>query len=245
MINVTIWNEFRHEKQQDDFGAKCRSFYPNGIHAYLQEALQAEDLNIRIASLDEPEQGLPQELLESTDVLLWWGHAAHLEVCDKLVDRIQDRILRGMGLVALHSAHKSKILMRMTGTTCNLSWREIGERERVWTIAPSHPIAAGVPRSFSIPATEMYGEPFDIPDDCKVVFGSWYQGGNIFRSGLAFQRGAGKIFYFAPGHESFPIYHQPEVQKIIANAIRWAAPATPVPAQLEGCPHQQELPEPF
>lgn len=233
MLNVTIWNEYRHEKDDNECGALCRAAYPQGIHNFLKEALASEDLNIRAVSLDDPGQGLPAEVLNSTDVLVWWGHCAHAEVKDELVDRIQQRVLGGMGLVVLHSGHKAKIFMRMLGTTCNLRWREVGERERVWVIDPSHPIARGVAPSFSIPHTEMYGEPFDIPDDGKLVFGSWYEGGNIFRSGVAFQRGAGRIFYFAPGHETFPIYHDSNVQRVIANAIRWSAPAAPIPETLE------------
>lgn len=224
MLNVTIWNEFRHEVDTRPIGDLCRKWYPKGIHEYLKEVLAADDLTIRTGTLDQPDQGLPDEVLNSTDVLVWWSHSAWAEVSDDLITRIQYRVLHGMGLIVLHSAHFSKLFRRMLGTECRLRWREVGEKERVWVAAPGHPIVAGVPETFVIPHTEMYGEPFTIPDDGKVITMSWYEGGNVFRSGVAFRRDAGKIFYFSPGHETFPIYHDVNVQRIIANAIRWARP---------------------
>ena len=226
-IRVTIWNENIHEKQEGAWADLIRSFYPTGIHNALAEGLAADDLEIAPVSLDMPEQGLPQDLLERTDVLFWWGHCGHDKVEDALVDRIQKRVLQGMGLVVLHSGHYSKIFRRMLGTHCSLRWRECGEKERVWVVDKDHPIAQGVPDSFVIPHTEMYGEPFGIPPEAHVVFISWYEGGNVFRSGVTFQRGQGKIFYFSPGHETFPIYRQPEVLKVLGNAARWAAQTLP------------------
>ncbi len=221
-INVTIWNEFVHEREETPAGEYIRRIYPAGIHALLAEKLAAPDLNIRTATLDQPGHGLPEEVLNNTDVLVWWGHCAHAAVSDELVDRIQLRVQAGMGLVVLHSGHYSKIFRRMMGTSCRLRWREVGERERLWVVAPNHPVAAGVPETFSLPNTEMYGERFDIPDDGKIVFMSWYEGGNVCRSGVAFQRDNGKIFYFAPGHETYPIYHDANVLRVIGNAVRWA-----------------------
>ncbi|MCQ2397240.1 MAG: ThuA domain-containing protein [Lentisphaeria bacterium] len=223
-IKVTIWNEFVHEQEQNSLGDTVRQFYPNGIHNYLKEALQADDLEIRAVSLDMPEQGLPDELINDTDVLLWWGHCAHARVEDALVEKLARRVHEGMGLIVLHSGHYSKIFKRLMGTTCSLHWREVGEKERLWKVARRHPISEGVPETFTLPHTEMYGEGFDIPDDGKIIFMSWYEGGNVFRSGVTFLRGNGKIFYFAPGHETYPIYHDANVQKVISNAIRWAAP---------------------
>ena len=220
MIRVTIWNEFRHEKKRED----VKAVYPDGIHAALAKGLAADDLQIRTATLDDPDQGLADEVLDSTDVLMWWGHAAHNEVTDENVKRIVARVQSGMGLVVLHSGHYSKLFKAICGTSCSLKWREAGERERVWCIEPFHPIAQGVPETFVVPQTEMYGERFDIPGDARVIFMSWYEGGEVFRSGITLERGYGKIFYFSPGHESFPIYYQPEVLKVIANGIRWAAP---------------------
>jgi len=223
-IKVTIWNEFVHERQEGPLGDYIRQFYPEGIHVYLKNALSADDLEIRAVSLEQPEQGLPDALLNDTDVLMWWGHCAHDKVNDELVGKIADRVSYGMGLLVLHSGHLSKIFRKLMGTRCRLRWREVGERERLWVVAPNHPIAEGVPETFALPHSEMYGEPFDIPDDGKIIFSSWYEGGNTFRSGVTFLRDQGKIFYFSPGHETYPIYHDANIQKILSNAIRWAAP---------------------
>lgn len=235
ILHVTIWNEYRHER----FHEKIRQIYPEGIHAVLARRLAEDGHQVRIATLDEPEHGLTDDVLAQTDVLTWWGHMAHQEVEDRVVDRVQKRVLEGMGLVVLHSGHFSKIFRRLMGTSCSLTWREIGEKERVWVVDPGHPVAAGLGEYFEIPHSEMYGEPFDVPAPDRLVFVSWFQGGEIFRSGCAYQRGRGKIFYFSPGHESLPIYYQPEVQQVIANAVRWVAPlgwpAAPVPSpQIKG-----------
>ena len=221
-IRVTVWNEFRHEKQDP----KVAALYPEGIHGQIAKFLSTNaDMEVRTATLDEPEQGLPDDVLNSTDVLIWWGHMAHGDVWDKTVDKVQKRILEGMGLIVLHSGHFSKIFRRMMGTTCSLKWREIGERERLWVVAPGHPIAEGLGEYFEIPHVEMYGEFFDIPTPDTLVFISWFQGGEVFRSGCCYYRGKGKIFYFRPGHETFPIFYQAEVLKVMSNAIAWAAPS--------------------
>jgi len=221
-IRVTVWNEYRHERED----AEVRRIYPEGIHGALARYLRTlPALAVRTATLDEPEHGLSEGVLADTDVLLWWGHRAHDQVRDEVVERVQQRVWAGMGLIALHSAHYSKVFRRLMGTSCALRWREIGEKERVWLVEPGHPIAAGLPEHFELPHSEMYGERFDIPQPDALVFISWYAGGEVFRSGCCFERGRGKIFYFSPGHESFPIYHQAEVLRVIGNAIRWAAPA--------------------
>jgi trehalose utilization protein len=219
---VTVWNEFRHEKKDQ----KVIEIYPDGMHEAIAQPLRAEGFAVRTATLDEPEHGLTEEVLAETDVLLWWGHMAHKEVSDEVVERVQKRVLEGMGLIVLHSAHVSKIFMRLMGTGCMLRWREAGERERLWVVAPGHPIAEGIGEYFEIPHEEMYGEFFDIPAPDALVFVSWFQGGEVFRSGCCFERGQGKIFYFRPGHETHPTYHQPEVQRVISNAVRWAAPTS-------------------
>lgn len=220
-IRVTVWNEFRHEKSD----AAVAAHYPNGIHAAIAGYLKSvEGLTVRTATLDEPQHGLTAEVLNATDVLTWWGHMAHKAVAEEVVDRVQQRVLDGMGLVCLHSAHFSKIFKRLTGTSCNLRWREAAERERVWVVAPDHPIADGLGEYFEVPHSEMYGERFDIPAPDTLVFVSWFPGGEVFRSGCCFHRGRGKIFYFSPGHETYPIYHQREVLHVIVNAVRWAAP---------------------
>jgi trehalose utilization protein len=220
-VRITVWNEFRHEKQDPEIAR----LYPQGIHSAIAQTLNAQaGLRASLAALDEPDHGLSSAVLDNTDVLFWWGHIAHHEVRDEIVDRVQQRVLGGMGLVVLHSGHFSKILKRLLGTHCSLKWREMGELERVWVTLPGHPIAEGLGEYFEVPHSEMYGEYFDIPQPDELVFVSWYAGGEIFRSGCCFYRGRGKIFYFSPGHESYPIYHQPEIQQVLVNAARWAAP---------------------
>jgi len=223
LIRVTVWNEYRHEKKD----AEVAKIYPEGIHGAIAKYLRKqEDLNVRTATLDEPEHGLTSEALNQTDVLTWWGHMAHNEVSDTVVERIYQRVLDGMGLIVLHSAHFSKIFRKLMGTTCNLKWREIGEKERLWVVEPGHPIVKGLGPYIEIPHTEMYGERFDIPQPDTLIFISWFEGGEVFRSGCCYHRGKGKIFYFRPGHETYPIFYQSEVLKVINNAIHWAAPVS-------------------
>ncbi|MCE5321801.1 ThuA domain-containing protein [bacterium] len=220
VTRVTVWNEFRHEQID---GGEPNKVYPKGMHNAIADYLKKQPgFEVRTATQDEPEHGLTDEVLANTDVLIWWGHAAHNEVKDEIVDRVQQHVLDGMGLIALHSSHFSKIFKKLMGTTCNLKWREIGEKERIWIIDPSHPIAAGLPEYFEIPHEEMYGERFDIPAPDELVLVSWFEGGEIFRSGCCWHRGRGKVFYFRPGHETFPVYYQEEVLKVIENAVRWA-----------------------
>ncbi|MCE5216903.1 ThuA domain-containing protein [bacterium] len=220
-LRVTIWNEFRHEKADP----QIRKLYPRGMHAAIAKYLKAQtDFKVRTATLDEEEHGLTEKVLAATDVLVWWGHMAHQEVRDEIVERVHQRVLAGMGLVVLHSGHYSKIFRRLMGTTCSLKWREIGERERLWVVSPGHPIVEGIGECIEIPHAEMYGEHFDIPAPDELVLVSWFEGGEVFRSGCCWNRGKGKVFYFRPGHETYPIYYQEEVLKVIANALRWAAP---------------------
>jgi trehalose utilization protein len=225
-IRVTVWNEYRHEKKD----AKIASIYPQGIHGAIAAHLRTQPgLTVRTATLDEPEHGLTPAVLADTDVLTWWGHMAHRDVSDEVVDRVQQRVLDGMGLIVLHSGHFSKIFRRLMGTGCNLKWREAGEKSRVWVVDPGSPITDGLGDHFEIPHEEMYGERFDIPTPDRLVFVSWFPGGEVFRSGCCFNRGKGRIFYFQPGHETYPTYYQPEVQLVITNAVRWAAPVAGSP----------------
>lgn len=218
-LNVTIWNEFRHEKGNE----KVAAVYPNGIHAAIGEAL-SDIHNVRFATLDDPDHGLTDEVLNGTDVLLWWGHMAHHEVSDDIVEKVHQRVMKGMGLIALHSGHFSKIFKKLMGTTCDLKWREADDKERIWVVNPAHPIAAGLGEYFELPKEEMYGEHFDIPEPDELVFVSWFEGGEVFRSGCCYTRGSGKVFYFRPGHETYPTYYDANVRKVIANAVEWAAP---------------------
>jgi len=230
-IRVIVWNEFVHEQENEAIG----KLYPRGIHGAIAEFLGTEDdFEVTTATLQEAEHGLGAEALENCDVLLWWGHVAHDKVSDSVVDRVQKRVLEGMGLIVLHSGHYSRVFRRLLGTTCSLKWREAEETERVWVIEPSHPIAQGLGEYFEIPFEEMYGERFDIPRPDETVFLSWFEGGEVFRSGCCWQRGHGRIFYFRPGHESYPTYYIPEVQTVIRNAVRWAQSRVRIP---DACPN--------
>ena len=220
-VRVVVWNEFVHERQNE----KVAAIYPNGLHETIAASLRAHsDLIVDTATLSDPEQGLSDSRLAQTDVLLWWGHAAHDQVSDDLARRIQEGVVGGMGFVALHSGHNSKPFKRLMGTSCMLCWREAGERERVWVVNPGHPIAAGIGDCIEIENSEMYGEPFGIPTPDEQVFISWFEGGEVFRGGCCWTRGSGRVFYFSPGHESYPIYHHPQIQRVILNAVRWARP---------------------
>jgi trehalose utilization protein len=226
-LRVTVWNEGVHESTQPEIAA----IYPAGIHGAIAEGLGdllGTDAEIRTATLADPEHGLSEDVLAATDVLLWWGHIAHDQVADEVVERVRRHVLGGMGLIVLHSGHFSKIFIRMLGTTCSLRWRnpEGGERELVWNVNPTHPIAAGVEQPIVIEAQEMYGEFFDIPTPDDLVFISSFTGGEVFRSGVTFTRGRGKIFYFSPGDQEYPVYFHPQIRRVLANGVRWAAPVS-------------------
>jgi len=196
---------------------------------------------VSTATLQEAEHGLSESRLAETDVLTWWGHKAHGDVSDAVVDRVQRRVLEGMGLIVLHSGHYSKIFKRLMGTTCSLTWREAGERERLWVCNPGHPIAEGIGTYFELPREEMYGEPFAVPPPEEQVFISWFEGGEVFRSGNCYMRGNGKIFYFRPGHETYPTYYDAHVRRVIANAAEWARP--PAARWIDSCPNAKNPPE--
>jgi trehalose utilization protein len=219
VTRVTVWNEYRQERTDP----AVRAVYPDGIHADIVAALREAGFDVAAATLDEPDHGLTEDVLAATDVLTWWGHAAHPDVDDVIVERVHRRVLDGMGLIVLHSGHHSKIFRRLMGTTCDLNWREAGERERIWVVDPAHPIADGLGDGFTIPEEEMYGEHFDVPAPDRLVLISWFEGGEVFRSGCCYERGRGRIFYFRPGHETHPTYRHPGVRRVIANAVRWAA----------------------
>lgn len=220
-MNVTVWNEYVHETESEEIAR----VYPEGIHNCIGNFLRDAGMNVRTATLREPEHGLSKEVVDQTDVLIWWGHIAHEQVADAVVERVYDRVMQGMGLIVLHSGHASKIFRRLCGTNSDeLRWREDGKKEILWVIEPSHPIAEGLPEKIILPQEEMYGERFNIPKPDDLVLISWFEGGEVFRSGCCYQRGRGKVFYFRPGHESFPVYRNPEIQQVILGAVRWAAP---------------------
>lgn len=222
-IRVTVWGENRHEQ----VNPVVRDIYPDGMHATIAggiETLLGGDAEVTTRVLDDPEHGMTEETLAATDVLLWWGHTAHDEVDDRIVERIHRHVLEGMGIIVLHSGHHSKIFKRLMGTTCSLRWRNDNDRELVWTVAPRHPIAEGVSQPIVIPGQEMYGEFFDIPEPEELIFISSFTGGEVFRSGVTYRRGYGRVFYFSPGDEVYPVYHHPDIQRVIANGVRWARP---------------------
>ncbi|WP_017471469.1 ThuA domain-containing protein [Amphibacillus jilinensis] len=224
-MKVVVWNENRHEKQNP----VVADIYPDGIHGAIAEFLMEAGHDVSTATLDEPEHGLTENKLANTDVLIWWGHLAHHEVEDQLVEKIHQRVLEGMGLIVLHSGHFSKIFKKLMGTGCDLKWREADERERLWVVDPSHPITVGLDQYFELEKEEMYGEHFDIPVPDQLIFISWFEGGEVCRSGVTYQRGKGKVFYFRPGHETYPTYYDQNVQTVIKNAVNWAAPLdTPI-----------------
>ena len=221
MIRVTVWNEFFHEQHHE----AAKAVYPEGIHKVIADFLGAEeDITVRTATLEEPNCGLSEEILNDTDVLLWWGHMKHKDVPDEVAEMVQNAVLKGMGIIFLHSGHHSKPFKRLMGTPANLCWREDGDLERVWLVNPAHPIAKGLPMYFELEHEETYGEPFDIPEPDELVFIGWFEGGEVFRSGCCYRRGQGKIFYFQPGHETFPTYYNHQVQTVIKNGVRWAYP---------------------
>ena len=229
MIHVTVWNEYLHEKREE----RVREVYPTGIHGAIADFLnQQEGIEAGTATLDMPEHGLTEEVLDKTDVLIWWGHMGHHLVDDQIVERVKQRVLEGMGLIVLHSGHNSKIFKALMGTRCSLRWRESGELERLWVMDYTHPIVQGVGEYIELDHEETYGEHFDIPAPDELLFVSWFSGGEVFRSGCTYKRGAGKIFYFRPGHETFPIYYQPKIQRVIVNAVRWAQPNLPRPVKI-------------
>lgn len=225
-MKIVVWNENRHEKENE----VVSSIYPEGIHGAIQGFLKKEGLDVSTATLDEPEHGLTKEVLDNTDVLIWWGHQAHDEVTEEVAERVKERVLEGMGLVVLHSAHFSKVFKKLMGTSCDLKWREADEKERLWVVNPTHPITEGLGEFIELEKEEMYGEHFDIPVPEELLFVSWFEGGEVFRSGATFQRGRGKIFYFRPGHETYPTYYHADIQRVIRNGVHWAAGlATPKP----------------
>lgn len=231
MIRVTVWNEFVHEKTEE----RVKQIYPNGIHEQIKSFLK-DDFEVRTATLDDEECGLTKEVIDNTDVLIWWGHMKHGDVPDEVVERVYKAVISGMGLIVLHSGHHSKIFRKLMGMPCNLCWRENGDKERIWVVNPSHPIAKGLGPYFELEHEEMYGEPFVIPEPDETLFLGWYEGGECFRSGVTYRRGYGKIFYFQPGHESYPTFHNKDVQTVIKNAIEWVNPSYRSDDILD-CPH--------
>ena len=218
-IKVTVWNEYVHELESKEIA----KIYPEGIHGCIAQFLNNAGFDAKTATLSMPEHGLTQEVIDNTDVLIWWGHIAHEKVSDAIVTRVHNAVLDGMGLIVLHSGHASKIFQKIVGTrTDRLRWREADEKEILWPVAPGHEILKGIGENIVLPQEETYGEFFHITPPDELVFISWFEGGEVFRSGCCYRREKGKIFYFKPGHEAYPIYYNPEIQKVIINAVGWA-----------------------
>lgn len=235
MIRVLVWNEFKHEREKENVAA----IYPDGIHATIAEFLGKEDdIEVRTATLQDENCGITKEILDETDVLIWWGHMAHNKVPDEVAALVRDAVLEGMGAIFLHSAHHSKPFKLLMGTSCNLTWRESSDSEILWVIDPAHPITRDIDRYFCLEGEETYGEPFVIPNPDKVLLIGSYSGGEVFRSGCLYERGNGKIFYFQPGHETFPTFKVPAVQSVIRNAVRFVAPTY---RQVIACPHVRKI----
>ena len=237
MIRVLVWNEYKHEQEKPGVA----KIYPQGIHNAIADFLRCDDISVRTATLydnnlqiSDPTCGITKEVLAETDVLIWWGHMAHKYVPDEVAYLVRDAVLSGMGLVCLHSAHHSKPFRYLLGTSCNLCWRESGDSELLWVLEPSHPITRGIDRYIRLEHEETYGEPFVIPTPDRLLMIGSYSGGEVFRSACLYNRGNGKIFYFQPGHETYPTFHQPQVQSVIRNAVRFVAPEY---RELTACPH--------
>lgn len=222
MINVTVWNEYRHEIAEEH----VRKIYPDGMHNAIADFLKTEDdITVRTVTLDQENCGITDELLEWTDVMLWWGHWAHDEVPDSIAQKVHNAVLDGMGIIFLHSGHYSKPFKFLMGTRCGLGgWRLPGEKARMWVTDMSHPIVQGIGRYLDVEKEEMYSEPFEIPNPEQVLFITAYENSEVLRSGCCWHRQNGKIFYFQPGHEEYPVFYQKEIQTVIKNAVRWAKP---------------------
>jgi trehalose utilization protein len=219
MIRVAIYNENIHEQTVE----KVRQTYPDGIHGALKAAVECDEVSVETFTLETVDQ-LTDEYLADTDVLFWWGHAGHAQVPDEIADNVMRAVQKGMGIIFLHSAHFSKPFKKLMGTPCNLTWRESGDRELVWVCNPAHPIAQGLGRFIKLDHEETYGEPFGIPEPDQLVFIGAFEPGEVFRSGCCWQRGCGRVFYFQPGHETFPTFYNPDVIRVLQNAVRWVAP---------------------
>lgn len=237
ILRVTVWSEGLDPVNEP----RAAAVYPDDINTVIGGFLgQNEDMEITLHNLTEPENGLTRETVDHTDVLVWWGHMYHSRVSDAVSDRVTEAVLNGMGLLLLHSSMGAKPARALLGKSSNSGkYREIGEKEKIWIVDRSHPIVEGLSKEYiELNETEMYGEPYGMPEPDNIVFISWFEGGEVLRSGVSWHKGAGKIFYFAPGHEEYPIYYNPEIQKVITNSVRWLRPVCGPDLSLKGCLNQ-------
>jgi len=217
---VVVWSE----------GTAPKNVYPKDICGAVAEGLKdLKDWEVVEAHLSDPNQGLPDDLLKRTDVLIWWGHRKHEQVSNVLVDKIVSRVKDdGMGFISLHSSHFAKPYKKLMGTPC--SWREYVSDSNTLKVVvkdANHPIAKGV-GEFTIIHNERYSEPFAVPPPKDVVFEGTYTLNNgspdTSRQGLTWEVGKGKVFYFQPGHETNLVFFDPNIRRIMRNAVEWAAP---------------------
>ena len=220
-IRVLVWSEF----------TESNDVYPQGIHGEIAGYLNTDpNIIARTTELADEDCGVGEKILGDTDVLFWWGHEKHELVDDDAVERVVRKVREeGMGFVSLHSSLTSKPFIALMGTSCKIgSFRVDGEMERVHVVAPHHPIADGV-RDFVITETEMYGEPFDVPNPKEVIFESVFQDNPLYSTttwrfcGCTWDVWDGRVFYFRPGHETYAIYRDENIQRILLNASYWAA----------------------
>jgi len=199
--------------------------YPQGINGAIAGFLRrSADLDVRTASINDGEQGIGKAAIDATDVLVWWGHLKHKDIDDAHVAEVIRQIReRGLGFIGLHSTQGAKVFTGALGCSGEIGgWREDGKREFLKCVAPSHPIAQGL-GDFTLAQTEMYNEPFQVPPPEKTIFFSYWEGGEQFRSCNVWSAGKGRVVYFRPGHESFPIYHQELPLRVVKNSVTWCA----------------------
>jgi trehalose utilization protein len=235
-INVLVWDE------QQDVQVKSgayKNFLGNAVAEFLSKT---DGLQVVSANINEPDQGLADDRIAAADVVVWWGHVRHKDVNDSKVESIVAKVKAGKaGFVALHSAHYSKPFKNLMGTNCGFKKVDANKNEgfvqHLRVVSPMHPIAKGV-KDFDIPKTEIYGEPFEVPmPDAIVLYGHWDTGDSfpdvccwtvggkgVSSAAAKAANPGGRVVYFRPGHETFPIFHQPEVQRVVTNCVLWAAP---------------------
>lgn len=217
-IRVRVWSE--HTAR--------RAYYPDDINGAVAEGLRLDDgLSVTTAELVDEGDGVPETELARTDVLVWWGHQLHRYVADDAVDRVVRHVReRGMGFVALHSSHMSKPFTRLIGDDGGLGGVEVDAgAERITVEQRDHPVADGVDK-IELAKEESYNEPFNCGKPDAVVFRSVFDNGHEFRSGLAYTVDNGRVFYFRPGHETYPAFADPMVRRVIRNAVYWTAKRT-------------------
>lgn len=213
-LRVHVWCE----------GTAPRAVYPNDVDGAVADHLgKLPTLQVRRGRLADPSAGLAEDVLDATDVLLWWGHLRHDDVPNDRAEAVVRRVREGkLGLIALHSSCTSKPFKGLMGMACEPGgWREDGRPEHVKIVAPDHPIARGV-TPFTIPRSDMFAEPFEVPAPESVVLVSNWDNGETVRSGLTWTVGKGRVAFLRTGHDAFPVLFHPSVRQIIANATLWA-----------------------